>query len=85
MIRAWLLSTKPVSAAATPVIELRTATTGMSAPPMGSTVKTPSTNAAEEGDDKDVADTCLRERDDGDGERDHHDADDGVDLLLVRV
>ncbi len=47
MTIAMLLRTKPVSAAAIPVSELRIAmTTGMSAPPMGSTIEAPTASAA---------------------------------------
>ena len=43
---AWLLYIKPPQAAATPVKELRSdITTGISAPPIGITNKTPYTNA----------------------------------------
>jgi len=47
MIKTLLLSTKPVDAAASPVNELSSEiTTGMSAPPIGSTKSTPRTSAS---------------------------------------
>ena len=77
-----LCSTKPVAAAAMPVNEFSSEiTTGMSAPPIGSTKSTPSSSAKAAGDEERASAPSLKlmlDREDHDADRGER----GVDELL---
>ena len=84
MISALLSSTKPVAAAARPVNAFSSEiTTGMSAPPIGSTTATPKTSATAISSAR-AATRLSMPAHDRDAERDDADEQSAVDDLLAR-